>query len=159
MAIIENAFRIPLYEIRRYAAIHGGHGIVLRCGDEIALVDLAPGMLTVKSGGKVWDVPIVSYEPRMGLYRSLMIKPCAHDVHEKNCTTLYLTAGKLQCRKCAGLIHASNSGHERQRIEAKRSKLLQRLGLKPWQIPEGRPARMWRRTYLSILNELAGLPR
>jgi hypothetical protein len=159
MATVDNAFRISLYALLRYAAIHGGHGIVLRCGDKIALVDMVPEMLTVKSAGKVWKVPIVSYEPRMGLYRSLMVKPCAHDVHEKNCTKLYLSAGKLQCRKCAALIYASNSGHERQRIEAKRSKLLQRLGLKPWQVPECRPARMWRRTYLSILSELAGLPR
>ncbi len=159
MAIIENAFRISLYALRRYAVVHGGRGIVVRCGEETALVDLTPDMLTVKSAGKIWSVPIVTYEPKTGLVKGLMIKPCAHDVREKNCTTLYLAAGKLQCRKCAGLIHSSNSGHEKQRIEAKRCKLLQRLGLNPWETPARRPARMWRSTYLAILNELAGLAR
>ncbi|WP_344765063.1 hypothetical protein [Actimicrobium antarcticum] len=156
MATIENAFRISLYEIQRYAAVHGGRGIVVRCGEKMALVDLMPELMTVKSAGKTWSVPIVKYQCREGLVRSLMVKPCAH---EGNCTALYLAAGELQCRQCAGLIHRSNSGHEKQRIEAKRCKLLQRLGLKPWQIPESRPARMWRRTYLAILNELAGLAR
>lgn len=153
MATIENSFEIKLQGLMNWSKLHNTNFMSVHFGDQVAKCELKPDSLVIRYLEQEWDVPIYRYVWCKGRVRCLLICPRAC---ERNCAALYLVQGKLSCRKCAGLIHASNSGHEVERLGAKRSKILDRLKTAPGQIPTRAPNKK-RRVYLALIKKLAAV--
>lgn len=111
---------------------------------------LTADALTVVIGNQVLQAPVQLREFRKDRFQPhIQCLACA-----KLCHVLYVEGDRLQCRKCAGLIYESQRGRSRERALLKARKIMARLrGLSDTPAPP-RPAGMWRRTYLRLLNDL-----
>ena len=74
---------------------------------------------------------------------------CPGDGCRRRCATLYLVKGCFRCRKCHGLLYASQTKDRWGRLLWQANKLREGLGGEPGtaQLIAARPRGMWRQTY------------
>jgi hypothetical protein len=147
MLTVEAAFRLNISALVKTGKAEGILAIYFN--GRAGLVQVESDCLTLFFDGQVYETVL----ERKTIFgdRSCTVTRCLACARIRY--SLVLVDRKLTCRECAGLIYLSNSGHEAERIYAKRMKILDRLECldrrKKWQ---------HRRTRLRLLTSLATLP-
>ena len=147
MATVEAAFRLNINALAKAGAADGI--VAIYFNERAGIVQIEPNRLTLIFNGKIYKAVL----ERKTIFgdRSCTVTRCLTCARIRR--SLVLVDCKLTCRECAGLIYHSNSGHEAERIQAKRMKILDRLESldrrKKWQ---------HRATRLRLLRALAALP-
>lgn len=147
MLTVEAAFRLNISALVKAGAAKEIMAIYFN--GRAGIVRVAPECLTLFFDDQVYEAVL---EPKAIFGdRSCTVTRCLTCARIRY--SLVLVNRKLTCRECAGLIYLSNSGHEAERIFAKRMKILDRLESldrrKKWQ---------HRATRLRLLKTLATLP-
>lgn len=152
---VESALKIDIHAVRR--AMHKARSPIcsiawsLGVKSYVGIAVLLANRLIVMVGSQCLSAAVTYRKARLGgITASCLCASCA-----RSCTTLFVSSGRLECRRCACLTYETQRLCIKDRAYLKMQKILARLGGSDGLTVPPRPAGMWRKTYVRLLRQIA----
>lgn len=156
---LEACRKVGIHQVMRAANREGAAVCVLTwigCGtDGMGVAVQFGNTLTVLADGHAHVAKIAFRRPHIGGVSASLI--CGSCVREAK--ALFIVDGALVCRRCGRLVYQSQLEGPVGRARIKEARLIKRIDPEHTRdtIIPPRPKGQWRRTYLRLLHQLAGL--